>query len=150
MAKRLAVLKNLKSQLTERAEALGGQIQQLSGTLYEALADENLSKIQVAARDADGTLVFADGQDRIITPEILYKGHIPVDSRADCYAWLRENGAGAIIKETIHDKSLSSWIQTRKEKKEPLPAEALLKVTELESVTVRKAPKGAERGAANE
>lgn len=36
--------------------------------------------------------------------------YVKVDDIPDFYAWLRENDAGGIIKETIHHKTLQAWV----------------------------------------
>jgi len=140
MSKQLAVMDYEKKMLTERAEMLGGMIQTLSAQLFNAFADEGCANVRVT-----GAGLFPDGEDRVISPVVRYKGHVPSEEKEAFFAWLRQHGSGGMIKEQVHDKSLSSWIEAQKREQKEMPPETMLKVAELESVTVRKAPKSAER-----
>jgi len=135
----------MKKQLTDRAEMLGGMINRLGEQLFNSFADDGVNNVRVLAKDPrTGQMVFEDGQDRIVSPQIKYKGHSPTEAREAFFTWLRKNGSGEIIKESVHDATLSSWLEDQITAKKELPPQEILKVTELETVTVRKAPKSAE------
>jgi hypothetical protein len=132
--------------LANKAEMLGGIIQRLGADLYGLLADEGIEKITVAAKDPrTGVLLFDDGHDREVRPELSPKCHIPAENKPKFYEWLRAQGCGSLIKEVIYDAALNKWIEEWQDAEKPLPPQELLKITELESVSVKRSRKSAEK-----
>jgi hypothetical protein len=135
MAKRFAMLKALKEHHESVISTLNEEMNKLGGDLFKAFADG------AKALRIDGERLFPDKQDRIITPLLKYRPTI-VDETT-FFMWLRKGGEGALIKETIHPKTLESWVGKRKKANVALPDETMLKVWTQETAQVRRAPKGA-------
>jgi hypothetical protein len=133
ICKRIALLKQMKEYHEAMADMLGGEIAKVSQTAYTEMASKGTDQIRVS-----GSL-FSDGQARIITPDIKYKTSIV--NQAMFFDYLRSNNFGTLIKETVHPKTLESWITGQKENNMPVPAEDVLKIFTLETVSVRRAPK---------
>lgn len=144
LARQIAILKAAKEHHEKVAKTIGAQLNELSQTMYEQFADEGVANFRVSAVNTQtGECYFADGQDRIIKPQLTLKGYTIKENQDQFFSWLETHGHADIIKRYVHDKTLSSWILAQKNERQPLPPENLLKVTELTSVAVRRAPKGA-------
>jgi hypothetical protein len=63
---------------------------------------------------------------------------IPVECRQEANKWLRDNGLGALISETVNAKTLSSAITAFIEEKGLKPPEGLIKVHQEKYISVRK------------
>jgi hypothetical protein len=132
---KLAALKLLKEHHEKTAEKIGNEINILSAEVYDDLIDAGLAKITVSAIQ-EGKLIFSDGADRILTPEIKLRPS--VKDNIILFAWLRERNHGALIKETIHHQTLTAWVQQQKEANAPMPPEDAMGVFEQKSVSIRK------------
>jgi hypothetical protein len=139
MARRVAILQALKQHHEAIAKMASSQMAKMAPVLNDMFADAGIGEVRIAAKRPDGTLVFDDGQDRIVKPVTDYKPYCKVEMRPMFFAWMRENGFGALIKEEIHHASLSSWVEERIENKKALPPAQLLTVTELDTVAITKA-----------
>jgi len=133
LCKKVALLKQMKEYHEAQADLAGSEISRISQLAYSEMALKGTDQIRVTGS------MFKDGQARIITPDVKYKTSLlqpPV-----FFAYLRENNFGTLIKETVHPKTLESWVTGQKENNQPLPTEDILKIFTLETVSVRRAPK---------
>ena len=143
-ARRLAVCRTLKDYYKKMAERLGGEIKKLNEELYDELESEGLSEIRVSATQPDSRtgeprLVFPDGRDRILEPDIIL--HPTVKDQAKFFAWLRANTLGGLIKEQVHAQTLASMVKTRKQENKPLPEQEILTVFDEKAIKVRASKK---------
>lgn len=140
LARRFAMLKAQKEYHERIATIIETELQTIGEKLFAEFTDSGSKSFRI-----DGSSLFKDGQDRIIYPDMKYKGTIV--NQAVFYDVLKKSGHGSLIKETIHHTSLEKWIAEVKEKNLPLPGEDILKVWRMETAKVRRAPKDAKEGA---
>lgn len=137
ICQQIALLKELKEHHENIVETLGRDIQKLSAEAYKGFTDANMESLVISSD------LFKDGQSRIIRPDTKYA--TSVVQPAKFFGWLRSRNLGDIIKETIHPKTLESFVSKQKEDNQPLPAEDVLKVFTVETVSIRRAPKAAKQ-----
>ena len=137
-ARRFAMLKALKEHHEGIISTINAEIEKLGGELFQAFADPNAG---VRTLRIDGSRIFSDGQDRIVTPELKYRPSIVEETLF--FGYLRKGGEGTLIKETVHPKTLESWVKRRKKENVALPDETMLKVWTQETAKVTRAPKSA-------
>jgi hypothetical protein len=132
LCKRFAMLKAQKEAHEKSAEILGSALFELGQQVNDALLNAG-----VPSQPLDGKF-FADGRGRIIRPEMKYKPSIK--NEAMMFAWVRKEGLDVMIKETIHPKTLESFVKKQKEANKPLPPEEALAVFTVNTATVTRAP----------
>lgn len=137
-AKQFAILKQKREDLEAQDKILGNLISGLGKELFELFVKQNVTSFRISGE------LFADGQDRIISPDVKYNGTI--EDETAFFTMLRSTGSGSLIKETVHHKTLESWIKNLKTKNQPLPPETMLRVFQIDSAKVRRAPKTAPQG----
>ena len=130
---KLALLKEMKDYHESMSEILGSEISKLSMEAYKQMLETNMDQMRVS-----GSL-FKDQTPRIITPNSKYKP--TVIKQPEFFDYLRDSSFGDMIKPTVHPKTLEAWVTSQKENNLPLPAEDVLKVFTIETVSVRRAPK---------
>ena len=140
---RFAMLKELRAHHEHMAELLGGELAKIGEDLFKEFADSKQASFRL-----NGASVFKDNRDRIVSPTVKYKGTIVQPDAF--FTLLRSTGQGSLIKTSVHEKVLTSWITEQKEKNMPLPSETILKVFNIESATVTRAPSSAKKQASRE
>jgi hypothetical protein len=142
-AKQFAVLKEQKEALEGRAKIIGAMLEELGKEVFAGFADAGCKSYRL-----EGVGVFADGRDRLIYPEVKIHGAIADETQF--FAHLRASGSAALIKETVNAATLVKWVKEQKAKNRPLPPEAILKVWNVETAKVNRAPSSADKKASAE
>jgi hypothetical protein len=140
---RFAMLKELRSHHEHMAEILGSELAKIGEELFKEFTNSKQASFRL-----NGAAVFKDGRDRIVSPTVKYKGTIV--QPMPFFELLRSTGQGSLIKTGVHDKVLTSWITEQKQKNMPLPSETILKIFNIESATVTRAPSSAKSKATKE
>ena len=140
LSRKFAMLKALKEHHERILKVINTDMMAVGKELYESFADEEVSQLRVPGK------FFTDQQERIVTPDLKFKGTIVKAKQTDFFAYLRANAFGALIKESVHHKTLETWIAKRKKDNAPLPSEDLLKIFTIETANVKRAPKRTEKG----
>jgi hypothetical protein len=136
-ARRVAMLKELKSHYEVIAEKIGSEINKLGVELYEQFADDELKSMRIGP-EHDGRIIFNDHRERIIKPELKYKP--TVKDQVKFFSWLRKEKYGEIIKESVHPKTLESFVTERKTQNLALPPVDTLTIYDFKTVKVSLAP----------
>ena len=84
--------------------------------------------------DEDVSTLTVPGVGRASIQSDIYFS-IPADQRESCYEWLRENGHGDIIQETVNSSTGKSWAKEMMKLGKPIP-EGMFKVTPFSRVQV--------------
>jgi hypothetical protein len=140
LSRKFAMLKALKEHHERILKVINTDMMAVGKELYESFADEEVTQLRVPGK------FFTDQQERIVKPDLKFKGTIVKEHQTEFFTYLRTQNFGALIKETIHHKTLETWIAKRKKANAPLPSEDLLKIFTIETANVKRAPKRAENG----
>lgn len=132
-AKNFALLKQRKEELEEQVKLLNKAMEEIGKNLFEDFSTQGLKNLRIEGQN------FEDGQDRIISPDPKFKGTIK--DEAQFFAFLREAGNGALIKESVHHTAVEKMIMEYKENNKALPPETVLQIFTVETVKVKRAPK---------
>jgi len=136
-AKRFAMLTAMKEHHESVIKTLNVELMALGEALYKEFTDASapIENMRISG------FIFSDKQDRIVRPDLKYRPTV-VDEEL-FFKLLRATGEGALIKETVHPKTLESWVTKRRKANAALPAESILKVWTQETAKVSRAPKRA-------
>lgn len=133
ISKRFALLKELREYHEKMAETLGSELAVLGPKLFQAFTDAHSDQMRISGD------IFKDGSARIVSPIIKYKPSVLKEP--EFFAWLRTENHESLIKETVHFKTLESFIEKQKEANQPLPPPDVLTVFTIETASLRRAPK---------
>ena len=133
LARKFAVLKELEELHEKAAKTIGSELAKLGEELFSSFANEGTNKIELVPG------IFQDHQGRVVKPELKYKPTV-LDELL-LFSWLRNNNAGQLIKETVHYKTLESFLTSQKENNLAIPGENIIKIFTLETANVRRVPK---------
>lgn len=127
LADQLRELRDRKTGLEEQLKALNAEIEATERALAEAMVNEEIQNFVRGDRQfylRTETYVSAKAERR---PELL--------------AWLKANGLGDIVQETVHPRTLSAAIREILEQDDQLPdgLDELVNVYEKTTVGLRKA-----------
>lgn len=140
LARRYALLKQMKEQHERDAKALGKLMEQFSADLYAQFTDDGIMSYRLAAQGpGDKKPIFLDGSDRILKPEAKPKPSVPAERHGEFLDWMRSEGFQALIKENINAATLSKWVVQRQTENQPLPP--MMNVFVVETVKITRAPK---------
>lgn len=141
----LVVLLAIKEQLTENLKQVNKHLQTLEPTVHDELISSNCLNFKLIGDPKRGW--FTDGEPRILTPELEPKPNVVEENLQEFHKWLRANGHGALIKETVHYQTLKGWVIAQREANQPIPE--MVKVFDLKTVKVTKprAPQKGRKGA---
>lgn len=115
---------------------INGEIAKMGEQLFRDFADSSQASIRLTG---DG--VFTDKRDRILAAQVKYKGTII--AHATFYDMLRATNQAALIKTAVAAGTLNKWVTEHKKKNLALPDERVLKVFQIETVKVSRAPRSA-------
>lgn len=115
-AKRIALLKAQKDYLEAMVKWINIEINAIGPKLYEDFIEDEMENITLSA-----DLFPVDKKPRVVKPFVDLKVNVTEDHREEFHAWLRENGFGQLIKETVHPGTLTSFVKERKESNQPIP-----------------------------
>ena len=131
---RFALLKELQEHHESMVKILGGELEKIGNELFTDFADSGKAEsLRIV-----GSL-FKDGAARIIKPVLKYKPSI-VDQPL-FFNWLIQHSHASLIKETVHPQTLISWTTKAIEERHELPDETMLKIFNVQTANVRRAPK---------
>ena len=105
-----------EAQLIEAAKELGAlrdQKEELEARLKEinkAKTELETQKLPKMMEDAEVEKMTIEGVGTLYTQAGVYASVLAAD-REMAYDWLRENGHGDIVKETVHHQSLTAWVK---------------------------------------
>lgn len=130
---RFGLLKELREWHEHNAKVLGSELEKLGADIFDECTDNNVSSMKISGA------IFKDGQDRSVSPVTKFKPSVL--NEASFFQWLRERNHGALIKETVHAKTLESFVKTQKENNQELPAPEVLTIFTVTSAKIIRAPK---------
>jgi hypothetical protein len=112
-----------------RVIAVRKQIAALKSALHvlEAEDDELTERtlpdkmIEAGLVDGTGHGSFDHESGASIYLTIKTKASVVAASRLEVFAWLRANGHGALIQDSIPYQTLNAWVKSRQEEGEPIP-----------------------------
>lgn len=131
LADDLVKLRDWKKYLEEQLKAANAEIAETEARLSELMVDEEVPNFS-----RNGKLFYITSRT-YASPA--------AGRKAELFAWLRENGFGDLVQETVAANSLSAWVREYMEENnlDELPEilSGLVRVYEKTSVGVRKAQK---------
>jgi hypothetical protein len=121
----LRALKTQKEELEGQLKTVNAQLTELTTkTIPEALQDQEVPRLTV---DGVGTLY--------LQTEVY--AFVPAEQRDAFYDWLRMNGHGDLIKDTVHPGTLKAWAKEQLSEGIALPDE-LVKATLVPTARLKK------------
>jgi len=113
---------------------------------FKAQFDETKAELEVAEKELVDLMVAEDmpkftrnGRTFYLSMKLL--ASILPDKKAECYEWLKENGYGTLVIETVMAQTLTAFVkELRGDDDAPLPVglEEFLKVYEESKLNIRK------------
>jgi hypothetical protein len=140
LSRKMAMLKALKEHHERILKVINTDMMAVGKELYDTFIDEEVPEIRVPGK------FFTDTQERIVKPDCKFKGTVVKAKQPEFFLYLRSHTFGALIKETVHPKTLEVWINKQKKANQPLPSEDLLKIFTIETASIKRAPKRTEKG----
>lgn len=140
LAKKAALLTQMKQLHTAKAEMCGAVLAHVSLVANRKITKDNLVNVRLIGS------TFADGKERIVTPDISYKPSVTNSEKL--HEWLRAQPSvepgktlgDVMIKESVHYSTLEAYINKQKEANQPVPPPDIVNIFTVESVSVRRAP----------
>lgn len=129
LADRLKALWDRKADLDEQIKAVNAEIEEVERALSEAMVAEEMQNFT------------RNGLTFYLLPK-LYVSPV-AERKQEFFAWLRANGFGDMIQETVNANTLRAWVKEQmEENNDELPEDLkpLLNVHEEIGVGIRKAP----------
>jgi hypothetical protein len=128
LADRLKALREEKAALEERLKDTNAAIEQVEQELVNAMIAEEMQN-------------FVRGGQMFYLTTKIYTSAVP-ERKQDLFAWLKANGYGDMVQETVHSQTLAAFIREQLEEAEELPPDLqpLVNVFEKTTVGLRKAP----------
>lgn len=118
LSEQLDILKTISSHIQKEYDAIRLNV------LPEKMDNEDVSNVTIV------------GVGRVTVLGDIYFS-IPAESREDTYNWLRKNGHGDLIQETVNSSSGKSWAKEMIKKGLPLPQD-LFKITPFSRAQITK------------
>jgi len=128
LADRLQGLKQQKSQLEDEIKAVNAEISETESKVAGLMLEEEMQNFT-----RNGLIFYLSTK--------IYASAV-ADRKEELFAWLKENGYGDLVYETVNANSLAAFIREQLEEVEELPEELakLVNVYEKTTVGMRKAP----------
>lgn len=127
LADELAELKDRKKALNDELKDVNDRIEEVEEQLASKMVEEEIQSFQRSGRTFYVTTkVFANA-----VPE----------RRTELFVWLKENGFGDMVQETVNSQTLVAWVREQLADSDQLPEglDELINVYEKTTVGVRKA-----------
>lgn len=126
LADKLKTLRDEKRQRDEELKALNAEIEETQEKLVAAMVDEEMQNFNRA-----GNLFYLSTRT-YASPQ--------AGQQEALYDWLRKNGYGDLVRETVYAQSLSAFVKELLGEEDELPKELgeLVKVYEKTGVGIRK------------
>lgn len=100
---------------------------------------EKMQALGLVGPDGRGRFTHSSGASVHLRVEIW--AYIKKEAQDETYAWLKDNGHGGIVQETVNPQTLRAFVRERLEDGEPLPPGV---TTSMETIAVVKRPSGGE------
>jgi len=128
LADRLKALREEKAALEERLKDTNAAIEQVEQEMVNAMIAEEMQN-------------FVRGGQMFYLTTKVYANAVP-ERKQDLFAWLKANGYGNMVQETVHSQTLAAFVRERLDEDEELPddLQPLVNVFEKTTVGLRKAP----------
>ncbi len=128
-------IQELSARQRELSETLDliKRLSAITNAEYDAI---RLSVLPEKMDEEDITNITIAGVGRVTVQSDIYFS-IPAGSRDEAYEWLRKNGHGDLIQETVNSSSGKAWAKELL-KKGTLPPEELFKVTPFSRAQITK------------
>ena len=125
---RLKALREEKAALEERLKDTNAAIEQTEQELVNAMIAEEMQN-------------FVRGGQMFYLTTKVYAHAVP-ERKPELFQWLKANGYGDMVQETVHPQTLAAFVRERLNEDEELPADLqpLVNVFEKTTVGLRKAP----------
>lgn len=128
LADRLQSLKEHKKELQDELKAVNAELEEVEQQLAELMINEEMQNFT------------RNGQTFYLNTRI-YANAI-ADRKEELFAWLKENGYGDLVYETVNANSLAAFVREQLEEADKFPEglAELVNVFEKTTVGMRKAP----------
>lgn len=127
LAERLKDLKAQKKAGEDHVKALNAEIEKVDQQLVESMIETEMQSF-----NKSGSVFYLNTK--------TFASAV-ADRKPELFEWLKENGYGAMVQETVNAMTLAAWVREQLEEKPELPEELqpLLNVYEKTTVGIRKA-----------
>lgn len=132
-AANLAILKELKSHHENIVKTINSEIIALGQRIWTQSLEDHVDQLRVSGD------LFKDFTPRIVTPCIEYKPSVAAGQRPALILWLKEHKYESLVQETVHPKTLESFVKEQKDKNLPLPDTTILNIYTIETAKVTRA-----------
>lgn len=135
LADKLKQKRDEKKEIESKLKELNTEIEAVEAQLFQLMLEEEIQSFQRSGY----TFYMQVSPYPSVLPEI----------KEEFYNWLKENGYGSLIQETINHNSLRAWVkEILEENGDELPEELqpILKIFEKQTVGIRKAKREVKRG----
>lgn len=128
LANRLQKLKEHKKQLVAETKSVNAEIEEVETQLAGLMVDQEMQNFT-----RNGQMFYLQTK--------IYASAVP-ERKSELFAWLKENGYGDLVYETVNANSLAAFVREQLEEADELPEglEELVNVHEKTTVGMRKAP----------
>ncbi len=128
LADRLKILREHKADVENWLKETNAQIEQVEQELVNAMITEEMQN-------------FVRGGQMFYLTTKVYANAVP-ERKPELFQWLKANGYGDMVQETVHSQTLAAFIREQLEEAEELPPDLqpLVNVFEKTTVGLRKAP----------
>ena len=127
LADELSELRDRKKALGDELKAVNDRITELEEQLASKMVEEEIQSFQ------------RSGKTFYVTTKV-FANAVP-ERKAQLFAWLKENGFGDMVQETVNSQTLAAWVREQLADSDQLPEGLgeLINVYEKTTVGVRKA-----------
>ena len=122
LADRLLELRDRKAELEELLKGVNAEIERTNQQLAEAMVAEELQSF------VRGDKLFYLRTETYVSPA--------AERKLELIEWLKANGLGDIVQETVHPRTLSATVKEMLEEDDELPPDLAELVTVFEKTTV--------------
>ncbi len=128
LADRLKALRDEKAALEESLKGTNAAIEQVEQELVNAMVAEEMQN-------------FVRGGQMFYLTTKVFASAVP-ERKIDLFAWLKSNGYGDMVQETVNYQTLAAFVREQLDEAEELPPDLqpLVNVFEKTTVGLRKAP----------
>lgn len=126
LADRLLELREEKQRLEEETKKVNAEKDRVEQQLFEQMQSNEIDKFQRAGR--------------LFYPIVRTWANPKKGNKENVYQWMKENGYGDLVTETVHAQRFNSMVNEMIEEEGAIPdeLETLINVTERVSIGVRK------------
>jgi len=122
LAEQLYFLKQQKKSLEEQLKSIEAEISKTEESLSREMLNAELQNFNL-----NGTLYYLSTKTY---------ANIAADAKQDVYQWLKDNGYGDLVYETVNSNRFSAFVKELLEEEDELPRELKDKVNVFEKITV--------------